>query len=212
MLCNLAACGAWGPVWSWASGSLSDASWAESGDLPLRETPAEISSQPGLDLQGWELSLGTSLFLTRTEKNIWWRFTGVSLSDHDLTSRTKALTGKFSSNLTPPPPFLEKGNWGVLGVLRHLLARPSVNLSLFQTLAFCYCLVSLCFRQWTCVFITLYIILFFSVDRNCILLNFLQSFYHCLSSPCFIIFFEWMSDFVVVLSTEGWMAIIYAGL
>ena len=121
---------------------------------------------------------------------------------------------EFCSHLHPSLTFPGKGGFGGFKAwATHLLAWPSVNLSLFQTLTFWYCFVSLCFRQWACVSITIYMILFFSVDRNCVLLDFLQSFfYHCLSSQCFIIFFEWMSDFVVVLPTEGWMVIIYAGL
>ena len=84
---------------------------------------------------------------------LWWRFMGTSLPDYGLTSRTKDVWHLEAYNspclsLTFP----RKGLcWKLLGSFRflrhdppHLLAWPSVNLSLFQTLMFWSHLASLC--------------------------------------------------------------------
>ena len=70
------------------------------GHQPTQEPP---SLSQDLDLGGLKLSLGTLPFLVRTENNVFERFIGTLLPDHDLTSRVKFK--KFeTTNHVPPTP------------------------------------------------------------------------------------------------------------
>lgn len=86
--------GVWGPVVSWVPGFLSDDSWIKSGDLALRELPTELclllAKTWTLEGEGW--ALGPWPSLSEQRSFVWWRFTGTSLPDYDLSSRTKGLT------------------------------------------------------------------------------------------------------------------------
>ena len=73
-LCRLGGWGAWGSVGSRAPGSLSNNSWAKSGNMALGSYQLRsASSQPGrdVDLGGWKLCLGTLPVLVRTGNNIY---------------------------------------------------------------------------------------------------------------------------------------------
>lgn len=70
------------------------------GHQPTQEPP---SLSQDLDLGGLKLSLGTLPFLVRTENNVFERFIGTSLPDHDRTSRTKALIQGSLQGLTTLP-------------------------------------------------------------------------------------------------------------
>ena len=93
--------GAWLPQWWWLDkvwglGPEGTANWA----LP------PLSQD--LDLGGWGLSLGTCLSLSEQRRFVWWRFTGTSLPDYDLTSRTKGLTPRNLQQPTTPLPHLSR--------------------------------------------------------------------------------------------------------
>ena len=136
--------GTWGPVGSWVPGSLRDDSWTGSGNLALRELPTDIGLlSQDWDLGGWKLCLGILPFLVRTERNIHL----VEIYGNILNWPWPELKNK-GCDTKKFAKLIRKGlRWklsGSLGVFKWpvCLHGPAVNLSLFQTLTFCYCLFS----------------------------------------------------------------------
>ena len=85
----------WVLLGSWAPRSLSDDSWPGSGDLVLKEPPTEVCLLLARTrtLEGESWALGLCPFMSEQRITfVWWRFTGTSLPDHDLITRTKVLT------------------------------------------------------------------------------------------------------------------------
>ena len=111
-----AAWGAWGPVGSWAPGSLGDDGWAGSGDLALREPPAEIC----LFSQAWALAGGPSLGAGWTLRG---RVTG-PCRDPLLLARTWTSAGE--SCALGPCPFLVRteSNICLVEIYRNVVTWP----------------------------------------------------------------------------------------
>ena len=89
------------------TGSLSDDWWAGSGDLTLCKPPTEICLllTRTKTLEDESFVLGPFPFLSKQRITfIWKRFTGTSLPDHDLNSRTKSLTPRSLQQLTTSLP------------------------------------------------------------------------------------------------------------
>ena len=137
-----------------ASHSFMDAVWSGSGDLALREPPAElcILSKPVWDLRGWKSCLSCLRawsFLLRTRNNtclvqiyrniITWP--GLDLGKGSTTPRS------LDTSSCPFLPFPRKGLcWELLGSLGFeswatcLLGGPTLNLTLHQKQTFRYLL------------------------------------------------------------------------
>lgn len=113
--------------------------------LSLHRDPLLLSGPCTLEGGIWTLP-----FLIRTENT----FVLMEVYRNIITNLKKkgSNTKKFATtNYTPPPPFLEKDfadSFWEFGIFKaratHLLSRPSIKLSLFQTPMFWYHSASLC--------------------------------------------------------------------
>ena len=125
------------------------------GNCPLHPLQGPPTLGHAWTSKGESCALGPSPILSVQRVTfVWCRFTGTSYLTLDLTSRTKDLTPRSLQQLATPLPHLSyeralfKAFWEFGVFLRqetpislHSLA---INLSVFQTPAFWYCLTSLC--------------------------------------------------------------------